>query len=52
MKMKLRLLFGRLKIRLFRCSVQTEPPSPYENLNAKIEVKFLTGTVENLNGKL
>lgn len=25
---------------------------PFKNLNSKIEVKFLTGMVENLNGKV
>ena len=34
------------------CSDGTTLTVPPENLNAKIEVKFLTGTVENLSGKV
>ena len=53
-------IFNGSKIPTLRCSVHTEPRKPYahlnatpfRNLNAKIEVKFFTYTVENLNGKV
>ena len=53
-------IFNWSKIPTLRCSVHTEPRKPYEylnatpfkNLNAKIEIKFLTCTVENLKGEV
>ena len=43
--------FVRLSVP-FTLTVRIFNAYPFKNLNAKIEVKFLTCTVENLNGKV